>query len=321
MLKPVKILCVGMIFCDTYVHGVDSGFMDLPKDTYVVADKLEFFFGGDAQNMAINLLRMGHVPKLIGCIGDDGNGMALTRELQRIGMDISGIRTTQQAHTANVIFVVDDTGSIHGMSYAGANAYLQQTDVSDADLSAHTHLHLGSLGPLTALNGQGAATLLRRAKMHGATTSMDISLPYGCWEDVAEALPHCDIFMPNDDEVLALTGLRDLDAIKALFAPYGLKVLVVKMGSEGVFVTDFVQDIRLPSLLHGDLVDVLGAGDAFCTGFISAYHNGLDLYNCTVYASTCSALCLQTMGASNWGVNMNAIADTAKQLGHPLNAK
>jgi sugar/nucleoside kinase (ribokinase family) len=202
--------------------------------------------------------------------------------------------------------------------YAGATGLLVPDDVSDEVMKTAKHLHLGSIGPVTAMNGENAAILLKRAQAHGLTTSIDISLPWGQWEDIKEALHYCDFFMPNIDEIDMMVGLRDIEAIKTFFKPFGIQVLVIKQGENGVFLTDFSKDIELPTFLVGELVDTLGAGDAFCTGFITAYHNGLSLRDCAIYANTCSAICLKKYGASTWAIDMNEIAEKAGELGYPI---
>lgn len=82
-----------------------------------------------------------------------------------------------------------------------------------------------------------------------------------------------DVFMPSAVEVVQLLGHHDWTVAAAEFANLGPKVVVIKLGAEGVLVFDRETGDRLEqeSLAEKEVVDTTGAGDAFCGGFMAAY--------------------------------------------------
>ena len=63
------------------------------------------------------------------------------------------------------------------------------------------------------MGGEAAAPILARAREHGVVTSADVLAPGdpGLLEWIAPALPELDYLLPNDEQVLALTGADDLE--------------------------------------------------------------------------------------------------------------
>lgn len=85
-------------------------------------------------------------------------------------------------------------------------------------------------------------------------------------------LPLVDIFMPSAAETVQMFGHRDWTHAAVEFSKMGPQVVVIKCGEEGVFVYDGRKDdwFQQPHLAE-TVVDVTGAGDAFCGGFMAAY--------------------------------------------------
>ena len=206
-----------------------------------------------------------------------------------------------------------DASDRHCSRNEGGNALLSEADISDEVLSGAAHLHYGSFGPLKNLDGEGGARLLKRAKEHGLTTSLDVK---GLGRDLSKLLPmlpYVDYFMPNLGEVEDLTGLSEIPEIKEYFRKAGIGCLCMKMAEKGVYITDFREEMILPTLAKSDeIVDVMGAGDAFCAGFIAASVMGLPLREKGIMASLCSKHCLASYGASQWTVPAEKLAEEAK---------
>ena len=109
--------------------------------------------------------------------------------------------------------------------------------------------------------------LFRKAKKLGLTTSFDMQWdPHETWKlDIADVLPNVDVFLPNEKELMFLTGKENLDdAINSIKAY--TNILVVKRGNKGSLVHHKEQLIDLPAFLNDQVTDAIGAGDSFNAG-------------------------------------------------------
>ena len=320
VIRPKKILCVGMMTCDAYFYGVSPAFFDCEVS---VNGGVRMMTGGDATNVSIDLAALGNDVKLMGCIGYDIQGEGLLKATAEAGVDNSCVvrREGVSTSTTLIVYTQDSKSSNdrHCSLYHGGNEHLLQEDITDEILKSVSHLHYGSFGPMTAIDGPNLKTLFARAKALGVTISMDIKGPNHDFTKLMDALPYVDLFMPNIGEYRAIAGTDDLEGIKAFFEPFHFAMMAVKMADKGVFLTDFSRDIMLPTQTkQEEIVDIMGAGDAFCAGMMTAWLDGRDLYECGVLGSMASRACLMTEGASNWRITADDLAKEAVRMGLQL---
>ena len=97
-----------------------------------------------------------------------------------------------------------------------------------------------------------------------------------------------------------------------------LKYFGIKLGAQGVYVTDFKQSYQMPSLYQGKPVDTTGAGDAFFAGFLAGYIKGYDLPSCAAIGSAQSASVMRGIGANKTAGDWNDACDLLQQAGYVL---
>ena len=157
-----------------------------------------------------------------------------------------------------------------------------------------THLHLG--GP-EFLGGEAAGKLLAHGRSIGAVTSLDILAPGDpdmlAW--IADALPHTDYLLPNDEQVLGFTGAASLaDGARALVAA-GAGCVAVTQGAKGALVVTADEVIEVPAYAI-DVVDTTGCGDAFSAGFLRGLALGRDLRGAAELGCATAAQVAQGLG-------------------------
>ncbi|WP_240641549.1 carbohydrate kinase family protein [Nocardioides ferulae] len=269
--SPMRVAAVGVHVLDTHVLGVES--IPSGSDGQVV-ETIRLSAAGTAGGTALVLARLGADVRCHGALGQDPIGDTLLALLGREGLDTSGlVRKAEQQSSASVI-PVRPNGDRPAWHCIGANGAFTLDDLDLAALEGITHLHLG--GP-EFLGGEAAGRLLAHARSLGATTSVDILAPGDpdmlAW--IADALPHTDHLLPNDEQVRGFTGHDDLaDGARALLDA-GAGCVALTQGARGALVVDASGATTVPAY-DVEVVDTTGCGDAFSAGYLRGLALGRD---------------------------------------------
>ncbi len=268
----MKIATVGVHVLDTHVIGIES--IPAGSDGQLV-ETIRMSPAGTAGGTAVVLSRLGAQVLSFGAVGTDPIGTTLLALLEREGVDVTGLVRKPDHQTSASVLPVRPNGDRPAWHCIGANGAFTLDDLDLAALEGCTHVHLG--GP-EFLGGEAAGRLLAHARSLGATTSLDILAPGDpdmlAW--VADALPHTDYLLPNDEQVLGFTGAGSLaDGARALLDA-GAGCVAVTQGSKGALVVTADETIEAPAYAV-EVVDTTGCGDAFSAGFLRGLSLGRDL--------------------------------------------
>ena len=149
-------------------------------------------------------------------------------------MDTSLLVRREEVQTSTSVLPIRANGDRPAFHVVGANGSYNSADAPWDAIAAATHLHLG--GP-EFMGGEEAAKILAHARENGTTTSADILAPgeqaAQIVDWIAPALAHLDYLLPNDDQVLGLSGEDDLqDGCRALLER-GVGCVVATRGPDG----------------------------------------------------------------------------------------
>ncbi len=308
----IDITCAGIATWDTLFTGVELDLMNMDGQTatgYVSSS------GGDAVNASITLARLGCSVNLMGCVGDDANANRIEEVVKKEGIH-SYLFHHPEANTAAPCILVDTNGERHLLRVPhNGNTYFNRSMIDETVLANSKHLHVASVNMLPSLDGEPLAQLFQKAHQLGMTTSMDASGDHsGQWfEKIKDVIQHCDIFIPSFQEAKMYADSEDLDEIVHFFSKYPLKYFGIKLGKEGVLVTDFKETYILPSLYDGVPVDTTGAGDSFFAGFLAGYIKGYDLRSCALIGSAQAASVMKEVGANLSAGNWQMVLDLIKE--------
>lgn len=295
-----RVLCVGMAVCDVLLKPIS---WDVLQRDSVSIDTPVTSCGGDALNVAMALSKLGLPVRICGRIGLDGNGAFIRRSCQKAGVDDSGLRPDPSYATASSYVLIDPEGERHFLSDRRLFHVLSDEDVSWEDLLWADVVYFGSAMALQKMNEGGLERLFRRARELGRVTAMDAALtdapaPENWLEYLKPALRFTDVFFPSLEEAQAITGLREPEDMAEAFRGLGLKVLGIKLGSRGCFVTDFTESRRIPAVPGIRVVDTCGAGDSFMAGFLCGMTQGWDPFQSAAFASCVAAKNVQAVGGT-----------------------
>ena len=137
------------------------------------------------------------------------------------------------------------------------------------------------------------------AKNAGLIVLADTKLPnfhFLNLTDIKNSLPLLDYITPNEDEARYYSGKEDPEDMADVFLNYGVKNVIIKLGSKGCLLKNEAGLIRLPA--HPiNAVDATGAGDNFVAGFMSELLRGKKPDEALAFANICGAICTSAVGA------------------------
>lgn len=249
--------------------------------------------GGKGANQAVAAARMGAHVRMIGRVGVDPFGGSLRQSLTAAEVDVSGLRTSEDAPTGTALIMLVEGVDNSIVVAPGANGR-----VALADLDAVNWSEVGVLLVQFEIPLAVTAEAMRRARHAGALVILDPAPPQPCPPDIL-ALAH--ILTPNETEAEALTGVAVTDLASAEQA--GRKLLsgseqrvIVKLGDEGALVCTLSGCRHWPPI-PVSVVDTTAAGDAFCGALAADLASGASFEEAMGTAMTAGALTVTRLGA------------------------
>lgn len=261
-------------------------------------------FGGDTSNFAIAAARQGARVAYLSALGDDPYGRLLRRLWDEEGVDHGDVHTNPDAFTAIYFVTHGETGHQFSFFRSGSAASrMSPAQLPRERITSARVLHLSgislALSPAACDTAYAAIDMARQA---GVKVSFDTNLRLKLWPiDRARAvmtdvIARSDLCLPSYDDVVAITGITDPDALVDHCLRLGAKVVALKLGDQGALIADGNQRQRIaPHPCRP--VDATGAGDTFGGAFVHRWLQGDSLELAGCYAATAAALSTQGYGA------------------------
>lgn len=255
----------------------------LDDGPYEYGTRLQLRIAGAESNFAIALSRLGIGVSWISCVGCDPFGDMILTALKSEGVDISRVRCDPEAPTG-VFFKWRQRGRSFNAYYrrgSGATG-LSVKDVPDDALEGVNLVHQS--GITTALSDRCrelVPELAFRAHRRGQLTTFDLNYRPRLWtrpglagEAACEVLANTDWCLCGLDEGNLIFDTSSPDELFDVLRAAGARNVVIRLGAEGAFVSvgDSLEKVKPSPLV--DVVDEIGAGDAFAAGFVYGLLNG-----------------------------------------------
>jgi len=251
--------------------------------------------GGSAANTMVGLARLGSKVGFIGKVANDNEGKKLLEDFKKEGVDTSGIATAKRGRSGTVMGFVDKEGERALYIDPGVNDMVEFNEMVKEYTSKTRFLHLTSFVGEQSFKAQKK---LIQALPESVKLSIDPGALYARKgaDMLRPIIERAFVLMPNAGELKLLTGKNDYRKGAEVFLKRGVRIVAVKLGSRGCYVTDGKEN-RLVKAFKVKVVDTTGAGDAFCAGFLYGLFSGQSLDACGRIGNFVASRCIMKMGA------------------------
>lgn len=314
MAEPkLDVITIGRSSVDLYGQQIGSRLEDIGSFAKSV--------GGCPANIAVGTARLGLKSALITRVGAEQMGGFIKEQLSREGVDITGIATDDKRLTALVLLAVEAEG-VSPMIFVRtdcADMALDEADIDEAFIQSASAIVVTGTHFSTPNAEAAQLKAIRIAKAAGRKVVFDIDYRPNLWglaghaagferyvkSDYVSAkmrpvLADCDLIVGTEEEVLVAAGESDLlQALKTIRAVTDATV-VLKRGAKGCIVYDgpIGDDLEQGIVGQGfpiEIYNVLGAGDAFMSGFLRGWLKGESHHTSATWANACGAFAVSRL--------------------------
>ena len=287
--RPLDVICMGRSSVDLYGEQVGGRLEDMTSFAKYV--------GGCPTNVSVGTARLGLKSALITRVGDEHMGRFIREYLEQQGVDVGHVKTDPERLTALVILGIRDRDTFPLIFF--------RSDCADMAIAAEDFdaNFIGSAKALmvtgTHLSApqveQASRTAVAQAKAAGTQVVLDIDYRPVLWgltgvgegeerfvanaevtEHLRTLLPDCDLIVGTEEEFHIAGGSEDTMAALRRVRESTAAVLAVKRGPLGCAVFPDAIPRTIDDGITGagfpvEIYNVLGAGDAFLSGFLRGW--------------------------------------------------
>ncbi|MEH3022291.1 MAG: 5-dehydro-2-deoxygluconokinase [Pseudomonas oryzihabitans] len=314
--RQFDVICLGRLGVDLYAQQIGAPLEDV--------DSFAKYLGGSSANIAFGAARLGLKSAMLTRVGDDHMGRFLTHALQREGCDTRGVTVDRERLTAMVLLGIKDRETFPLVFYREncADMALGADDIDEAFIASAKALLITGTHFSTDGVFQASSRALEYAEKHGVKRVLDIDYRPVLWgltgkangetrfiasaevsAHVQRILPRFDLVVGTEEEFQIAGGSEDLLTALRRVREVTAATLVVKLGAQGCTVLHGaiparLEDGEIHRGIRVEVLNVLGAGDAFMSGFLRGWLSGGDDAECCRLANACGGLVVSRHGCA-----------------------
>ncbi len=286
-----KIVVIGSLNMD-YAIEVDK--MPVPGET-VLGKKFSLIPGGKGANQAYTMGKLKADVSMIGAVGKDNNGERLVHNLEKVGVDTSGIEVIEVA-TGSAFIQIDKTGENSIIVIPGANHQIatKWIEKNRSFIEQASFIVMQLEIPLSIVS-----YVIKMAKEMGKKVILD---PAPAIQNLPEELyQQIEIIKPNETELKTITQMptdtteQVILAAKSLVGK-GVKNVIVTLGAKGSVLVS-KDTCKTFSAANLPVVDTTAAGDSFTGALVTALSRGETLEKAIEFAHLVSSIVVTKKGA------------------------
>jgi sugar/nucleoside kinase (ribokinase family) len=264
----------------------------LPVGQKLDLDDVIFSTGGNVTNAAVTFARQGLHSRYAWCIGDDAPSETILQSLDREGIDTSHVFQGSQFKASYSVILMLTGGERTILNFKGSMPTSKDSELDLSIIEEGDWIYISSLGDMDLLE-----RIITRAAKHDVKVMLN---PAGVelqqTEKLKGLLEDVHVLAVNKEEAQMIVHGETSEEIVRHLTHY-VPVAVVSDGPNGVVATDSKTIVSAGMYEDVPVVDRTGAGDAFGSGFLSAYAQGHTLKDAIIFASANSTSVVQFIGA------------------------
>ncbi|HEX4732985.1 MAG TPA: 5-dehydro-2-deoxygluconokinase [Thermoleophilaceae bacterium] len=276
MSERFDLITMGRVGVDIYPNQIGVPLADVTT--------FSKFLGGTATNVAVGAARLGNRTAVITKVGDDPFGPFVRRALEDFGVDSRFVGTHPRLRTPVVFCEIHPPDDFPLLFYREPTAPDMTIEPTELDMDAIREARVfWTTGTGLAEEPIRTSTLAALAARDGGITVHDLDWRPMFWDEPEragdlqrEALSHATVAVGNRDEVEVAVGTRDPVEASRRLLDLGLEIAIVKRGPDGVLARTRDGVVEVPPI-RLEVVNGLGAGDAFGGALVHALLHGWDI--------------------------------------------
>jgi 5-dehydro-2-deoxygluconokinase len=311
--RPLDVITIGRASVDLYGQQIGTRLEDIGSFAKSV--------GGCPANIAVGTARLGLRSALLTRVGAEQMGSFIKEQLARDGVDTGGIVTDEHRLTALVLLAVEAEGVSPMIFYRTdcADMALAEDDIDEAFIASARAIVVTGTHFSTANAAAAQRKAIRLARAHGGRVVFDIDYRPNLWglaghaagferyvasdrvtREYQSVLPDTDLVVGTEEEIAIAAGTADLPSALKAIRQLTAATIVLKRGAMGCIVYDgpIPDDLEQGIVGKGfpiEVYNVLGAGDAFMSGFLRGWLKGEPHATSATWANACGAFAVSRL--------------------------
>ncbi|WP_233190917.1 sugar kinase [Sporosarcina sp. P19] len=240
--------------------------------------------GGAESNFATGLARLGHQVSYMSKLGNDPFGRRILKSIKSEGIDTTHLKMTESAQTG-LLFKEQKFSDVMNVYYYrkdSAASHMQKEELPEDIFEGLKYLHVTGVTPaLSSSCKELVFKAIELARKHEVKIIFDPNIRFKLWEkeeafEVLNAIAvRADYILAGIEEAAFLTNQTEVREICQTLQKNAQQIIVIKRGKESTVLYEHGHYKEIPVVNVANIVDPVGAGDAFAAGFV----HGL-LLNC-----------------------------------------
>ncbi|MBR2949253.1 MAG: sugar kinase [Lachnospiraceae bacterium] len=300
-MRKNRIFIIGAAILDVLVTPAEP---EVFENGSYPAEEIRIAFGGDAQNEAFVLARLGKAVSLNAVVGKDAQGKMIRQRCRENNIELVEGQNNSDIQTGVNVVLVRQNGERNFLT--NRNGSLRKLKLSDVQMPFPEDtgiLCFASIFVFPHLTGKEMAVIFEQAKAQGITVCADMTKrkQQETIADLEEALVYVDYLFPNEEEACLISGVDSTEQAAYLLRRAGAKNVIIKCGKRGCYVlAQNADDGYYVPAQEAVCVDTTGAGDSFAAGFLYGLSEGWEMRKCAEFANSCGAKAVGYVGATTW---------------------
>ena len=270
------------------------------------ADRFSKHIAGAESNFAIGITRLGFNAGWISKVGDDPLGDFVEFSVRGEGVDVSELKRDSDRPTGLMIkeILSKDRARVFYYRKDSAASAISASDINEDYLKQAKFIHLSGITPaLSRSAGEALFRVLEIAAENKIKISFDPNIRQKLWQDkekmkkvMLEIIKKTDIILPGIEEAEILLGIKEPEKAAKKFHQLMGGTVVLKLGEQGALYYDGKKMDKVDAYPVEEVVDPIGAGDAFAAGLIAGFLKEMDLAEAVELANLVGAYCVRVKG-------------------------